>query len=337
MIGGGRFAQEFVRYVQEVADVAWVADPDARSLQAIRGKVGSHVEFGPSYEELIEQGAADAVVVTTPNFLHAQPTIAAATAGLHVFCEKPMALTLEECRSMSRACEAHGVKLMVGHKRRLRPAWARMIELTRDDAPLGEPLSITVAAYADYRPYHHDNTWWADAMRSGGFLHVHMVHVVDWLAAMCGPPREVTAMYGPQHNPAYAYPDICHVTYRFESGAIAAITTGSLFPLHKYREAHGPWGECRNGGFIFRPALDHLDLYWQRLDDDHPRHERFDDLGFDHAFRREIGDFVEWIQHDRRPCLTWVEGMRCVAMMEAANLSAERGGAVVNVPTCESE
>ena len=66
------------------------------------------------------------------------------------------------------ASRRNGVKLMVGHKRRLRPPWARMVALTAD-ALLGPPLSITVAQYTDNRPYDFFETWWADPARGGGF------------------------------------------------------------------------------------------------------------------------------------------------------------------------
>ena len=78
--------------------------------------------------------------------------------------------------------------------------------------------------------------------------------------------------------------------------------------------------------------LDHIDLYWQRLDAPAAEHERFDDLGFDHAYRREIGDFFRWIGTGAEPCLTWVEGLRCVEMMEGAYRSAQQDGRVVEFP-----
>ena len=128
--------------------------------------------------------------------------------------------------------------------------------------------------------------------------------------------RDVHAVFGPQHDPRYGFRDILHATYRFHSGAVATITGGLSFPLHAFRESQGPWGECRHGGFKLVPALDHIDLYWQRLDAPAAEHERFDDLGFDHAYRREIGDFFRWIGSGAEPCLTWMEGLRCVEMME---------------------
>ena len=191
---------------------------------------------------------------------------------------------------------------------------------------------MTVTEYTDNRPYNFFDTWWADPQLSGGFFHMHGVHVIDWFRTICGNATKVTAMYGPQHDERYKFPDVVHATFQFESGALASINGGLSYPLHKFRESQGPWAECRHGGFKLVPAMDGIDLYWQRLDEAEVHHERFDDLGFAHAYRLEIGDFVRWVQENRPPCLTWVEGLRCVEMMEAAYHSADAGGEPVKFP-----
>ena len=331
MVGCGDFGKELARYFMEVADVVALCDLHLERAEKTARVLGIDVPLFTDYREMFSSCEMDAVAVTAANHVHAEITVAAAEAGLHVFCEKAMARTVPECWEMVRACKRNGVKLMVGHKRRLRPPWARMIELTRDDL-LGRPLSITVAQYCDNRPYNFFGTWWADPKLSGGFFHVHGVHVIDWFRAMCGDAVRVWAMYGPQHDPRYKFPDIVHATFQFESGALATITGGFSYPIHKFRESQGPRGGCEHGGFKMVPYLDHIDLYWQRLDEDEMHHERFDDLGFDHAYRLETSDFVRWVLEDRPPCLTWVEGLRCVEMMEAAYRSAEQAGRPVELP-----
>ena len=105
-----------------------------------------------------------------------------------------------------------------------------------------------------------------------------------------------------------------------------------VYPVLKFRESGGPLVVCENGGMRFVPAMEHLDLAWQSRDDTEPHFERFDDLGFDHAFRQEAGDFVRWIKDGTKPCLTWEEGLRCVEVMEAALRSADENGTVLSLP-----
>ena len=235
---------------------------------------------------------------------------------------------------MVKASREHKVKLMIGHKRRLRPSWARMIELTRPDAPLGDPLAITIVQYAEHAPlYRYPGTWWADPGLSGGSQAVLCPHVIDWIRAMAGDVSSVSALAGPQMNPGYLFPDILHVSYLFRSGAIATINSSFEYPLQFFREAQGPMVQCRHGELKLLPQMSHVDLRWRRLDNAEARQERFElEADFDTAYRREIGDFLAWITEDAPPCLTWKEGLRCVELMEAADKSAQAGGRSMELP-----
>jgi UDP-N-acetyl-2-amino-2-deoxyglucuronate dehydrogenase len=331
LAGCGGFGKELAAYFMELTDVVALCDVNETGMAATAQALGLDVPQYTDYRAMLAAGGLDAVIITAANHVHAEIAIAAAQAGLHVFCEKAMARTVPECWAMVRASQENHVKLMVGHKRRLRPPWARVIQLT-GDAFLGAPLSITASIYADNRPTGFFGTWWADPKLCGGFFHAHGVHVIDWFRALCGDVATVTALYGPQHDSRYLYPDIIHATYRFKSGALASICGGQSFPLHVFKESEVPWGECRHGGFKLMPYRDHIDIHWQRLDEQEAHHERFDAPGIDHAFRLETGDFVRWIQEERAPCLTWIEGLRCVEMMEAAYRSAAAGGQPIHLP-----
>src|SRR5207237_1331209 len=138
-------------------------------------------------ERLLASVDIDAVAITSANFTHKDLTLAAARAGKHVYCEKAMANTVPDCWEMVRACEAAGVRLMVGHKRRLRPPWARMIEL-RDR--LGPVAAITACLYYDARPYDHRGRR-TRAARRGGRLDNAGVHTLDWMPARCGAAAQV--------------------------------------------------------------------------------------------------------------------------------------------------
>lgn len=327
LFGCGSFGRELARYILEIADLPAISDPDPAARQAFGALKGSFHEYEDA-EALLAKEDIDAVAITSPNFAHKPIAIAAANAGKHVYCEKPMANSVPDCWEMVRACEKAGVCLMVGHKRRLRPAWARMIELKKD---LGPVIAITSCQYYDARPYDLRG-WWTRAAQSGGLLDIAEVHVLDWMRAMCGDIESVRALSPPQLDSRFDFPDTIHVELRFRSQAVASLNVSMGYPLLKFRESGGPLVVCRNGGMRFVPSLDHLDLYWQHSEDKEPRHERFDDLGFDHAFRKEIRDFVNWVQRGEEPCLTWREGLRCVEGMEAAHHSAAQGGTVILLP-----
>ncbi len=84
------------------------------------------------YEQMLNEAGVDIVSIATWPNLHAAPTIAAAERGIHVYCEKPMALDLQECDAMIRACDEGGVSLIIGHNRRNDPRFDKARQLIHD-------------------------------------------------------------------------------------------------------------------------------------------------------------------------------------------------------------
>jgi glucose-fructose oxidoreductase len=110
---------------------ALVSD-DPEKLDALGRKY--NVEHRATYEEydgLLGRGAVDAVYLALPNSYHREYTERAARAGVHVLCEKPMAVTESECRSMMQACASAGVKLMVAYRLHFDPANLKAVEQLR--------------------------------------------------------------------------------------------------------------------------------------------------------------------------------------------------------------
>jgi predicted dehydrogenase len=90
------------------------------------------------YDQLLRSGSIDAVYVALPNNLHADLTIRAARASVQVLCEKPMASSVEECDSMTHACEEHAVKLMIAYRLHFEPGNLKAIEIV-NSGQIGEP------------------------------------------------------------------------------------------------------------------------------------------------------------------------------------------------------
>jgi predicted dehydrogenase len=98
-------------------------------------------KFHGSYQGLLDDPDIEAVYIPLPNHLHAEWTIAAAAAGKHVLCEKPLALSSAEARSMIDACERAGVKLMEAFMYRLHPLWREARKMVSDGL-IGELVAI---------------------------------------------------------------------------------------------------------------------------------------------------------------------------------------------------
>jgi len=109
-----------------------VVDPNIDAAKKISSK--TRAKCFSSLEEAIKSVNFDAVVITTPTYTHAKLTETAASAGKHVFCEKPMALSLEEAESMISTCGEHNVKLQIGFMRRFDEDFLKAKQMIRDGA-----------------------------------------------------------------------------------------------------------------------------------------------------------------------------------------------------------
>src|SRR5215813_1303790 len=130
-------------------------------------------EFGApkwyqDWQTLIQDKEVDAVYVATPVHLHVAQTIAAAEAGKHVLCEKPMAMTVAECDRMIDACRAHGVALGVAYYRHFYPAVAR-IKAIIAGGEIGLPVVAQIEAFERFNPGPDDpRAWFLDPAKAGG-------------------------------------------------------------------------------------------------------------------------------------------------------------------------
>jgi predicted dehydrogenase len=333
MIGTGNFGPVLAKFISESADIVAICDPSPGSRTGFVASTGLKVAEYDDYRRLLEKENIDAVALTGPNFTHAPIAVAAAESGRHVFCEKTMAPTLAECWKMVRACDAAKVKLMVGQKRRLRPPWARMIQLLE---PLGGVAAMSITGYFDARPDDFKG-WWTRESESGGVLALSGVHELDWMRALCGDVEAVSAVAGPQVDQRFDFSDSIHVMLRFRSGAIGFLGVSLSYPLRRYRQVYGAEIACRLGGMRLVSSIQDADLYWKLLAESDEHHERFEEPGGDPvganvALRKETREFVRWIVDGTEPCLTWREGLRCVEIIEAARCSAKQQGSWMTLP-----
>ncbi len=113
------------------SEVVAIASRDRTTASRVATELGIPRAHG-SYESLLRDPDVDAVYVPLPNHLHPEWTIAAARAGKHVLCEKPLAVTADLAQGMVEACESAGVLLMEGFMYRLHPSWLKVRQLVAD-------------------------------------------------------------------------------------------------------------------------------------------------------------------------------------------------------------
>ena len=179
------------------------------SNSGARGKSYAQ-RFGASYatsdyEELLNDRDVDAVIIASRHKEHAAQAIDALNAGKHVFIEKPMAVTIDECRSISEAVKSSGKQLMVGFNRRFAPFY---VEMKKNLAGRTSPAVISTRMNSPGI----ENGWAADASQGGVVLGegCHFIDLMYWLLG--SEPVSVSAYGFGQHNVA--------ASIRFEDGSI---------------------------------------------------------------------------------------------------------------------
>jgi Predicted dehydrogenases and related proteins len=137
-----------------------LAEATAKEFGARRGYADWH--------EMLLDIEIDAIYIATPVYLHAEQTIAAADAGKHVLCEKPMAMDTKECEQMIAACNANGVKLGVAYYRRFYPVLERVREVLAS-GEIGQPVIAQINAF-EYVDLAADDPrgWFLQKEKSGG-------------------------------------------------------------------------------------------------------------------------------------------------------------------------
>ncbi|MGW9405220.1 Gfo/Idh/MocA family protein [Arthrobacter sp. NPDC055585] len=171
----------------------------------------------------------DIISVCTPHPTHEAVVLQAAAAGVHVLCEKPIAVDLRAARNMVEACESHGVALGVLFQRRFWPA-AAALRAAIDDGTLGQPVMGQVSVLLQRDPeYYRADAWrgtWAND--GGGVLMTQAIHYIDLLQWFMG---EVSEVYGAvnsfKHGDYIEVEDSASAVLKFTSGALATLNAST--------------------------------------------------------------------------------------------------------------
>ncbi len=180
-----------------------------------------------SLQDLLE--LVDVLDICAPTHLHREMTEAAAKAGKHVICEKPIALNLEDARAMIEVCSSQHVRLFIAQVVRFFPQYRAAGEIFKS-GQLGN-LGVLRLKRAGYQP---SPTWFSDESKSGGMVMDMMIHDFDYALWLGGKVVRVYATSARASTPTSSG-DYALVTLGFESGAMAQIEAGWAYPKGTFR------------------------------------------------------------------------------------------------------
>ncbi len=233
IIGCGHFGSEFARAIQESGrgEVVTAYSPST-GCEVLSEEIGCN--YTHNLDDIWQDDSIDAVIIASPNYLHHQHVLAAASAKKNIFCEKPFALTIEQAQEMIAACKKAGVVMMVGHIMHFYDGLRHVKDMITD-GKFGKVLTI-----------HVERTGWAGAgtgqswkkmqQQSGGHL-FHHIHEIDLMQWFLGLPTEIYAVGG---NLAHAgdkfadEDDVILITLSYGEGTFATMQYGSGFRMSNH-------------------------------------------------------------------------------------------------------
>lgn len=329
-IGTGRAGMVHARNFRwSVPNAELVAVVDVHA----EGRAAAEAELGLEGRGFADLGSAlaateiDAVVITTPTFTHAALVREAAGHGLHVLCEKPMALSVAECDAMIADCERAGVALQLAFMRRFDPPFVQA-KAQLDAGDLGDVLMVRSLTRGPGLP----PAWANDLKTSNGMLaevNSHDFDAVRWLtgaeyaevhvraAARKRPDLratlpdfyDVAVVSAEMTSGAFGIIDgVCPADYGYDARAEIVGSAGVLFAGDL--ASPGAHRVTREGGAVGP----HFTSWRER---------------FAEAYRAEEAHFVECVRSGRAPSVGGRDGRAAVAAVVAANRSYLEGRAVV--------
>lgn len=264
-------------------------------------------KYSTNYLDLLTDPEIDAVYIATPPYMHHFYTLEAARHGKHVYVEKPMAITVQECREMMDACKAHGVKLFVAYYRRGQEKFRKIKEIA-ESGEIGQVRSFQYTYACPVPVFHKDRSWLLSKKEAGGGLLYDIgSHMVDTLRFVLG---DVTMAAGISANISRAY-DVSDVTsgfLQFADGVQGALQL-SFHAAQNRDEAviYGSEGSLRFSIMDMEPAV------LQKGG----REERYAFEPLEHVQMPYIRHVVRVLQGIEEDDATGISGLRTQEILEA--------------------
>jgi predicted dehydrogenase len=212
----GRKHIETILSMPQVTELVAVADPVAD-----RGQIDlKGAEWFGNAQDMLDRIRPEAVVIATPNALHAQQGRWCCDRGIHFLVEKPVTATLEEAAALVEAVERSGVRTLVGHHRR----YLSVVRQARQMIGAGELGTLVAASvvWATRKPDDYFKTLWRTKL-GGGPLLINAIHEIDMLRHLCG---EVACVSGLKGNAirGFEVEDTASALLQFDSGCLGTLT-----------------------------------------------------------------------------------------------------------------
>jgi 1,5-anhydro-D-fructose reductase (1,5-anhydro-D-mannitol-forming) len=323
LIGTGRIADERVLPAINAHpgnDLVAVVSRDQGRADAFARKFGARHAY-TSYDDMLRNPDVTVVAIHTPNAQHADQAVAAARAGKHVFCDKPMATSVAAAERMVRECEKAGVKLGINFHNRFMPCF---IETRRviESGEIGDLQIVQVEASPGARSGGRLSTWRVDPALAGlGTTYSIGVHVYDILRYLIASEVEMVSAFF--DKPRGVMEETNLSLFRFANGVLGQLSVHEKTPLpHNDFVIYGTRGRITGRGITRSRAGGVLEV---ATTDGKTRSKEFPAID---AHTACVTAFSDALLEGRDFVPSGIDGLRSVQLTDAMARSAHGGGHV---------
>lgn len=221
IVGCGRIAQRHAEHISRLGELVAVCDIVESKAKELGAKYNA-----TSYENIEDMLAAekpDVVSICSPNGLHAEHSIKSLNAGFNVLCEKPMAISVEDCGEMIKTAERNNKRLFAIKQNRYNPPVAA-VKQAIDEGKFGKIFSVQLSCFWNRNPDYYVNSWKGTQEMDGGTLYTQFSHFIDLLYWMFGDVRKAYALTENfDHKGIIDFEDTGVVALEFYNGALGTI------------------------------------------------------------------------------------------------------------------
>jgi predicted dehydrogenase len=318
LIGCGDIAQKRVAPAlrsSPICELVAVSRARSQHAESFAKEFGARRWYA-DWQELLSDDDIASVYVATPVHLHAEQSIAAAEAGKHVLCEKPMALNVAECNRMIAASNRHRVKLGIAYYRHFYPVIARIKQII-NDGEVGTPVVAQMNAFEWFDPAaDHPRSWLLKKQLSGGGpMFDFGCHRIEVLLDLFGKLDEVKSIATNQFF-GREVEDVASAVLQFHQGTVATLTVA-----HSVNEPQDTLDIYGSKGSIHVPILNdgklHVITKAGAREEFHPAAANL--------HQPLIEDFARAIVEDREPLVNGAIGLAVAKIEEEIDHQTKLG------------
>jgi len=316
VVGVGGMGRGHCNSLPQVENCEFVAVADVRLEAAKEVAEQFKIKAFGDYREMFE--ITDGIVVATPPFAHKEVVVAAAEAGVHSFCEKPISGTLADANAMIEATDKAGVKFMIGQVLRFYPVHVLGKEIV-DAGEIGDVVYIETDYSGQYRaPRSRPESWYGSM---GGFLEngIHKADLINWFG---GEAQTVASEVG-SFSGHEDWEDYAVTLIRYNTGIVGILRWGSFMGARGTNETiiDGSKGSLRldmSAGKVYRKLIGEAE--WTEL---------VPDTQSPSGVVGELIHFVDCIREDKTPMIDGRGGRHAIEVVLASYRSAKEKNKIV--------